>query len=79
MDEMPDLQYPLSLILRELDDIKILLRDLSTQIKEHVDDDDSRFQELRDVMINWRGIAAVIVLFVSALVSAIVGLVVKHF
>ena len=58
----------MTLILRELDDIKIMIRQLSSKVDEQ-----------DQIINNWKGMALVAVTIISALVSVVIGLVVKHF
>ena len=81
MDEMDKESpgFPLRLILRELDDIKRMIYGISDKMDDHLKHDDERFGSVDLALANWKGMAVVAVAIISALVSVIVGLVVKHF
>ncbi len=79
-------EYPLNLVLRELDDIKVMIRGVGAQVSAHTKEDDQRFdqigerhQEIQTTLASWRSAGLIVATIVSALVSIIIGLVVKHF
>jgi hypothetical protein len=56
-----------------------MLRDIAEQTREHADLDNARFQEVHNVLANWHGIAMVVMIFVPAVVSLVVGIMIKYF
>ena len=85
---MESAQY--SLILAMLKELKEDMREDTSKLEEtlirleakfgaHAELDIERFTEIRDILMSWKGAATMAMIFIPAIVSLIVGLLVKYF
>lgn len=77
----------LAALLRELkedmrqDTAKLEEAMLRMEVKfgAHAELDVERFTEIRDILMSWKGAATMAMIFIPAIVSLVVGLLVKYF